>query len=136
MVAQVVFGRIRDMPYILERADVFWLQADSVKPLPVHGNALVRVGDDLFQALQLQSADVLSLCRFDLRAEHDPYPFRAKILLFLILSHFPHGSKTFFKLFPHDLLFYADRAQEYADTKKAGSQPRPFPSFVSGRKRA
>ena len=47
MVAQVVFGRIRNIFDVFERPDMLGFESDLIEPLLVHGHALVRVRDNM-----------------------------------------------------------------------------------------
>ena len=56
VVAQVVFGGIRDQFDVFERLDMLRLQADLVKAAAVHGHVFVRIAHGVLEPLQLQFA--------------------------------------------------------------------------------
>ena len=56
VVAQVVFGGIRDQLDVFERLDMLRLQADLVKAAAVHGHVFVRIAHGVLEPLQLQFA--------------------------------------------------------------------------------
>lgn len=57
-VAEVVLARDRKPPEIVERADI--LRLDVLEPLPVERNALLDVGHERPEALELQRAELLA----------------------------------------------------------------------------
>lgn len=56
--AEVVLARDRKPPEIVERADI--LRLDVLEPLPVERNALLDVGHERPEALELQRAELLA----------------------------------------------------------------------------
>ena len=42
MVAQIVFGRIRNIFDVFKRLDMLGFESDLIEPLLIHGHALVR----------------------------------------------------------------------------------------------
>ena len=114
MIAQIVFGRVRNIFNILERFDMLGFEADFIEPLLIHRHALVGVRDDMFQTLQLHLAQLLTVDFLNFGTEHCHFSLSPVSNLKYILSYFRPPCKAF------PLIFAPKQkkpAAEYAESR-------------------